>query len=96
MSNPEESNIPKFPPLSEFLQMSDAQKVFLTDQADATIRDRVPEATHAIDAAGRLAEEIVNLIPDHAKTALVVIESVYEVMGIMTVLAQSQVQQGEE
>lgn len=96
MSNPEESNIPKFPPLSEFLQMSDAQKVFLTDQADATIRDRVPEATEAIDAAGRLADEIAKLIPDHNKTALVVIEAVYEVLGVMTVLAQSQVQQEEE
>ena len=96
MTDPEESNIPKFPPLSEFLQMSDAQRIFLTDQADATIRDRVPEATEAIDAAGQLADEIVKLISDHPKTALVVIESVYEVMGIMTVLAQSQVQQGEE
>lgn len=96
MSDPGESNIPKFPPLSEFLQMSEAQRVFLTDQADATIRDRVPEATEAIDAAGRLADEIVKLIPDHTKTALVVIESVYEVLGIMTVLAQSQVQQEEE
>lgn len=95
MSSPEEGSIPKFPPLSEFLQMSDAQKVFLTDQADATIRDRVPEATEAIAKAGELADNIVQLIPEHPDTALVVIESMYEVLGILSVLAQAQAQQGE-
>lgn len=82
----------KFPSLEEFIHMGDAQKIALTDQAEATIREKIPEAADAVAKAGELAASIMELVPRHPEAAAVVVESIREVMTLMEVMIKKQLE----
>lgn len=78
----------KYPSFAEFLKMSDAQRIAMKDQADAAIRDEIPEAEAAIRKTNDLTAEILYLCKSSPRAALIVIESVNEILPILNFLAQ--------
>lgn len=69
--------------IREFMEMTEAQRISVGDQAKATVTDRMPEAVPSIELGNEMMKNIIDLSEEHPVYALTVIDVMIGALKMM-------------
>lgn len=81
--------------LREFLQMTDAQRVALGDQAKALIHDQCPQAEPALEKGAEYTAMLMDLIEEDPEMGLYVVAATEAALDLLRAVALKKLR-GEE